>query len=63
MKVEVDVRHLIIPNSFMVAAPDIQKVGYVVLEFSRGDEKIQMDIGKGVALAVRDEINRVTKTR
>ena len=64
MKVEAEVKLITIGRDFMVAAPAIQKRGYVVLEFTgKNGEKLQLDIAKGVALAVKDEIRRVTVSK
>jgi len=64
MKVEAEVKNIVIPGSYMVAADQVQKRGFVCLTFtsSLGD-RCALEIDKGVALAVRDEIRRVTGSK
>lgn len=63
MKVLTDLSVLEIDGNFMVAATPVQKRNYVTLAFTKGEEKIVIELAKGVALAVRDEIRRVTGSR
>lgn len=64
MLVTAKVQRIEIPNSFFVAASPTQKRGYVTLLFTSDDgDSCEMQIAKGVALAVQDEIKRMTGSR
>jgi len=66
MKVEVELLRIEIPKSYFVLLPPDQPSGMVRLHLAesfrddngRDDNGIVLDIPKGIAMAVRDEITR-----
>lgn len=66
MLVEAQVKKIVIPKNWLVAASDKAPIGKVRLIFTlegTAADDVSVEMDKGVALAVRDEINRVIRRR